>query len=140
MLFAEFLGTAILVFIGCGSIMWIDGLNAATVLQIALTFGLTIATLVQVNPNASNRPCFSPPNASNRRIARTRRPLFDCSSMSLLNRLHRTKTRAVQTDRVYTTAWARGSILYMKKNNNNCTVFDEFLPVTVNKLLTLTVF
>lgn len=54
MLFSEFLGTGILVFIGCGSIMWIDGLNAATVLQIALTFGLTIATLVQVNPDEFN--------------------------------------------------------------------------------------
>lgn len=49
MLFSEFLGTAILLFLGCGSIMWVGTVNPAAVIQIALTFGLTIATLVQVN-------------------------------------------------------------------------------------------
>jgi len=49
MLFAEFLGTAILLFLGCGSIMWLDGLGSSAIIQISLTFGFTIATLVQVN-------------------------------------------------------------------------------------------
>jgi aquaporin related protein len=48
MLLAEFLGTAMLLFIGCGSIMWIDGLDSSTIVQISLTFGFTIATLVQI--------------------------------------------------------------------------------------------
>lgn len=50
MLFAEFLGTAILLFLGCGSIMWLDGVGSSAILQISLTFGFTISTLVQVNP------------------------------------------------------------------------------------------
>lgn len=50
MLFAEFLGTAILLFLGCGSIMWIEGLSSSSILQISLAFGFTIATMVQVNP------------------------------------------------------------------------------------------
>jgi len=50
MLFAEFLGTAILLFIGCGSIMWLDAVDSSAVIQIALTFGFIISTLVQVNP------------------------------------------------------------------------------------------
>lgn len=49
MLFAEFLGTAILLFLGCGSIMWLDALGSSAIIQISLTFGFTIATLVQVN-------------------------------------------------------------------------------------------
>jgi len=50
MLFAEFLGTAILLFLGCGSIMWLNGsANSSDILAISLTFGFTIATLVQVN-------------------------------------------------------------------------------------------
>lgn len=50
MLFAEFLGTAILLFLGCGSIMWLNGsTNSSDILAISLTFGFTIATLVQVN-------------------------------------------------------------------------------------------
>jgi len=50
MLFAEFLGTAILLFLGCGSIMWLNGvIDSSSIIQISLTFGFTIATLVQVN-------------------------------------------------------------------------------------------
>lgn len=50
MLFAEFLGTAILLFLGCGSIMWLNGsTNSSDIIAISLTFGFTIATLVQVN-------------------------------------------------------------------------------------------
>lgn len=50
MLFAEFLGTAILLFLGCGSIMWLNSpIGSSEIIQIALTFGFTIATLVQVN-------------------------------------------------------------------------------------------
>ncbi|VVC32829.1 Aquaporin-like,Major intrinsic protein,Major intrinsic protein, conserved site [Cinara cedri] len=48
MLFSEFLGTAILLFLGCGSIMWLDGVTSSAVIQISLTFGFTIATLVQI--------------------------------------------------------------------------------------------
>nr|BAH71068.1 ACYPI006387 [Acyrthosiphon pisum] len=49
MLFAEFLGTAILLFLGCGSIMWLNGsTNSSDILAISLTFGFTIATLVQI--------------------------------------------------------------------------------------------
>lgn len=50
MVFAEFLGTAMLLFLGCGSIMWLEGVNSSSILQISLTFGFTIATMVQVNP------------------------------------------------------------------------------------------
>lgn len=50
MLLAEFLGTAILLFLGCGSIMWLNGvIDSSSIIQISLTFGFTIATLVQVN-------------------------------------------------------------------------------------------
>lgn len=49
MLFAEFLGTAILLFLGCGSIMWINSVESSAIIHISLTFGFTIATLVQVN-------------------------------------------------------------------------------------------
>lgn len=49
MLFAEFLGTAILLFIGCGSIMWLDAVDSSAIVQISLTFGFIISTLVQVN-------------------------------------------------------------------------------------------
>ncbi|XP_050425394.1 aquaporin AQPAe.a isoform X2 [Adelges cooleyi] len=49
MLLAEFLGTAMLLFVGCGSIMWLNGqLGSSGVIQIALTFGFIIATLVQI--------------------------------------------------------------------------------------------
>lgn len=48
MLFAEFLGTAMLLFVGCGSIMWLDDVGSSAIVQIALTFGFTIASLVQV--------------------------------------------------------------------------------------------
>uniref|UniRef100_A0AAU7P1F8 AQP X2 n=1 Tax=Megoura crassicauda TaxID=469902 RepID=A0AAU7P1F8_9HEMI len=49
MLFAEFLGTAILLFLGCGSIMWLNGsTNSSDIIAISLTFGFTIATLVQI--------------------------------------------------------------------------------------------
>lgn len=50
MLLAEFLGTATLLFLGCGSIMWLNGsTDSSNIIQISLTFGFTIATLVQVN-------------------------------------------------------------------------------------------
>jgi len=48
MLFAEFLGTAILLFIGCGSIMWLDAVDSSAIVQISLTFGFIISTLVQI--------------------------------------------------------------------------------------------
>lgn len=41
---SEFLGTLLLVFVGCGAIIMGDG----SLVQIALTFGLTVATLAQV--------------------------------------------------------------------------------------------
>ncbi|KAG5873193.1 hypothetical protein JTB14_002318 [Gonioctena quinquepunctata] len=44
-LVAEFLGTLILVFIGCGSCISLN--QPSSYVQIALTFGLTIATLAQ---------------------------------------------------------------------------------------------
>jgi len=44
MLVAEFLGTLLLVYIGCGSITSTD---SPTAVQIALTFGLVVATLAQ---------------------------------------------------------------------------------------------
>ncbi|KAF2894216.1 hypothetical protein ILUMI_11941 [Ignelater luminosus] len=43
MLMSEFLGTLLLVFVGCGAIIMGDG----SLVQIALTFGLTVATLAQ---------------------------------------------------------------------------------------------
>jgi len=53
-LFAEFLGTALLVFVGCGSCMGGDDAdsntelgNQAQFVRIALAFGLTVATLAQ---------------------------------------------------------------------------------------------
>lgn len=47
MLLAEFIGTLLLIFIGCSScITWDD--NAPTIVQIALTFGLVVATAAQV--------------------------------------------------------------------------------------------
>ncbi|XP_025405492.1 aquaporin AQPAe.a-like isoform X2 [Sipha flava] len=48
MLAAEFLGTAMLLFVGCGSTMWFKGLDSSDVLKIALAFGFIIATLVQI--------------------------------------------------------------------------------------------
>ncbi|KAK9871170.1 hypothetical protein WA026_011452 [Henosepilachna vigintioctopunctata] len=47
MLVAEFIGTLLLVFIGCGSIISLGG-SDINIVQIALTFGLTIATIVQL--------------------------------------------------------------------------------------------
>ncbi|CAH0559077.1 unnamed protein product [Brassicogethes aeneus] len=47
MLVAEFLGTLILVYVGCGSCVTVG--TAPTYVQIALTFGLTVASLVQEN-------------------------------------------------------------------------------------------
>ncbi|KAK6637073.1 hypothetical protein RUM43_010747 [Polyplax serrata] len=48
-LFAEFLGTFLLVLLGCGSTIagWPD--YSPTMLHISLTFGLAVATLVQVS-------------------------------------------------------------------------------------------
>lgn len=51
MLLAEFLGTLLLVFIGCGSCISFNDESKGYVpyVQIGLTFGLTVATLAQVN-------------------------------------------------------------------------------------------
>jgi len=47
-LLSEFIGTLILVFVGCGScINWGTGTPPSTV-EIALAFGLTVAAMVQV--------------------------------------------------------------------------------------------
>nr|QGW35751.1 Aquaporin AQPAn.G [Locusta migratoria migratoria] len=48
---AEFLGTFFLVLLGCGSTtaQWTEG-YAPTTVQIALTFGLAVATIAQVRP------------------------------------------------------------------------------------------
>lgn len=46
MLVAELIGTLLLVFIGCGSILTLNG-GDINYVQIGLTFGLTIATIVQ---------------------------------------------------------------------------------------------
>ena len=47
-LLAEFLGTLVLVFVGCGSCTnWGDG--APTIVQISLAFGITVATMAQVS-------------------------------------------------------------------------------------------
>lgn len=48
MLVAELIGTLLLVFIGCGSIITLNG-GDINIVQIGLTFGLTIATIVQVS-------------------------------------------------------------------------------------------
>lgn len=55
MLTAEFLGTAMLLFVGCGSTIWLKGLDSSDVIKIALTFGFAIATLVQVRLFESTR-------------------------------------------------------------------------------------
>lgn len=57
MLAAEFLGTAMLLFVGCGSTMWFKGLDSSDVIKIALTFGFIIATLVQVRYYSANGEC-----------------------------------------------------------------------------------
>lgn len=49
MLIAEFLGTLLLVMIGIGSATAWPGTGGATMVQIALTFGLVVATLAQVS-------------------------------------------------------------------------------------------
>lgn len=50
MLFAETLGTFLLVLIGCAScITWVAA-APPTVLHIAFTFGLAVASLAQVSP------------------------------------------------------------------------------------------
>lgn len=49
MLFAEFIGTFMLVYIGCGSIVYKQ--NDVDIVRIALAFGIAVATLAQV--------CFS---------------------------------------------------------------------------------
>uniref|UniRef100_A0A8D9EMZ5 Aquaporin AQPAe.a n=1 Tax=Cacopsylla melanoneura TaxID=428564 RepID=A0A8D9EMZ5_9HEMI len=46
-LIAELIGTFILVFVGCGSIMWPNDPNSVDVTKIALTFGFVIATIAQ---------------------------------------------------------------------------------------------
>ena len=50
MLLAEFLGTFLLVCVGCGSIV----LGDFSVVRIGLTFGITVATLAQVSDAAVN--------------------------------------------------------------------------------------
>jgi len=45
-LLAEFLGTLLLVVVGCGSCAKIDPKQATDVVQIALAFGLSVATIV----------------------------------------------------------------------------------------------
>ncbi len=47
MLCAEFLGTFLLVFIGCGTIMFVE--KEVLVVQVALTFGFVIASMAQVS-------------------------------------------------------------------------------------------
>jgi aquaporin related protein len=51
MLSAEFLGTFFLVLVGCSSITPWDG--PSSVIQIAFTFGLAVATIVQASPAGS---------------------------------------------------------------------------------------
>lgn len=47
MLIAECLGTLVLVYVGCGSCISVS--QPSTYVQIALTFGLTVATVAQVS-------------------------------------------------------------------------------------------
>ncbi|CAH1134308.1 unnamed protein product [Ceutorhynchus assimilis] len=47
MLLAEFLGTLLLVAVGCGSCINMSGYLDTPIVQIALTFGLMVATIVQ---------------------------------------------------------------------------------------------
>ncbi len=48
-LLAEFLGTLILVFVGCGSCLNWDGNDGdgPSIVQISLAFGITVATMAQ---------------------------------------------------------------------------------------------
>lgn len=46
MICAEFVGTFFLVFIGCGTIMYVE--SSILVVQVALTFGFIIAAMAQV--------------------------------------------------------------------------------------------
>lgn len=48
MLVAEFIGTFLLVVVGCGSIVLSE---EVVIVRIALTFGITVATLAQVRNN-----------------------------------------------------------------------------------------
>ncbi|XP_076057624.1 aquaporin AQPAe.a-like isoform X3 [Oratosquilla oratoria] len=47
MIVAEFLGTLVLVFIGCGSCVQFPEASPSTVVRIALAFGISIATMAQ---------------------------------------------------------------------------------------------
>lgn len=47
MLLAELIGTMLLVIVGCGSCLSAPNASSPSVVQIALTFGLTVATIVQ---------------------------------------------------------------------------------------------
>lgn len=59
---AEVLGTGALVLIGCGSCLaW--GSPAATPLQVAITFGFIIASMVQVSNNLYISEIFTAPQS-----------------------------------------------------------------------------
>ena len=60
MLIAEFVGTMFLVLIGCAACVkgW-DQSYSPTKIQVAISFGITIATMVQVKKNANLFLCIS---------------------------------------------------------------------------------
>ena len=52
-LIAEFLGTLLLVLVGCGSCAKLDPTQPTDVVQISLAFGLSVATIVWVIAHVS---------------------------------------------------------------------------------------